>query len=95
MSAPNKAIELQMQIKQNAEELQDFMRELESWEKDIKEVDSELRKQSGVPEEVGKCRTSVNSAIHTVIVFIIVTCCISKITFIGLKYLNRRHELCL
>lgn len=52
MTAPNKALELQLQIKQNAEELQDFMRELESWEKDIKEVDSELRKQSGVPEEV-------------------------------------------
>ncbi|NXH85965.1 RPAP3 protein, partial [Edolisoma coerulescens] len=51
MSTPNKAIELQLQVKQNAEELQDFMRELESWEKDIKEVDSELRKQSGVPEE--------------------------------------------
>ncbi|NXG50431.1 RPAP3 protein, partial [Psilopogon haemacephalus] len=51
MSTPNKALELQLQIKQNAEELQDFMRELESWEKDIKEVDSELRKQSGVPEE--------------------------------------------
>ncbi|NXT98035.1 RPAP3 protein, partial [Buphagus erythrorhynchus] len=51
MNAPSKAIELQLQMKQNAEELQDFMRELESWEKDIKEVDSELRKQSGVPEE--------------------------------------------
>ncbi|NWS11546.1 RPAP3 protein, partial [Pachyramphus minor] len=51
MNAPNKAIELQLQMKQNAEELQDFVRELESWEKDIKEVDSELRKQSGVPEE--------------------------------------------
>ncbi|XP_042671578.1 RNA polymerase II-associated protein 3 isoform X1 [Centrocercus urophasianus] len=51
MTASNKALELQLQIKQNAEELQDFMRELESWEKDIKEVDSELRKQSGVPEE--------------------------------------------
>ncbi|NWX88884.1 RPAP3 protein, partial [Nothoprocta pentlandii] len=51
MTAPNKALELQLQIKQNAEELQDFMRELESWEKDIKQVDSELRKQSGVPEE--------------------------------------------
>uniref|UniRef100_A0A8D2QKP5 RNA polymerase II-associated protein 3 n=1 Tax=Zosterops lateralis melanops TaxID=1220523 RepID=A0A8D2QKP5_ZOSLA len=51
MSAPSKAVELQLQMKQNAEELQDFMRELESWEKDIKEVDSELRKQSGVPEE--------------------------------------------
>lgn len=52
MSAPSKAVELQLQMKQNAEELQDFMRELKSWEKDIKEVDSELRKQSGVPEEV-------------------------------------------
>ncbi|NWU29255.1 RPAP3 protein, partial [Dyaphorophyia castanea] len=51
MSTPSKAIELQLQVKQNAEELQDFVRELESWEKDIKEVDSELRKQSGVPEE--------------------------------------------
>ncbi|NXL88667.1 RPAP3 protein, partial [Alectura lathami] len=51
MTAPNKALELQLQMKQNAEELQDFVRELESWEKDIKEVDSELRKQSGVPEE--------------------------------------------
>ncbi|NXO09698.1 RPAP3 protein, partial [Oriolus oriolus] len=51
MSTPSKAVELQLQVKQNAEELQDFMRELESWEKDIKEVDSELRKQSGVPEE--------------------------------------------
>ncbi|NXC89562.1 RPAP3 protein, partial [Cercotrichas coryphoeus] len=51
MSAPSKALELQLQMKQNAEELQDFVRELESWEKDIKEVDSELRKQSGVPEE--------------------------------------------
>ncbi|KFQ40332.1 RNA polymerase II-associated protein 3 [Mesitornis unicolor] len=51
MSAPNKALELQLQMKQNAEELQDFMRELENWEKDIKEVDSELRKRSGVPEE--------------------------------------------
>ncbi|KFO81262.1 RNA polymerase II-associated protein 3, partial [Cuculus canorus] len=51
MSAPNKSLELQLQMKQNAEELQDFMRELESWEKDIKEVDSELRKRSGVPEE--------------------------------------------
>uniref|UniRef100_A0A8C3M0J3 RNA polymerase II-associated protein 3 n=1 Tax=Chrysolophus pictus TaxID=9089 RepID=A0A8C3M0J3_CHRPC len=51
MTASNKALELQLQMKQNAEELQDFMRELESWEKDIKEVDSELRKLSGVPEE--------------------------------------------
>nr|XP_028601570.1 RNA polymerase II-associated protein 3-like [Podarcis muralis]XP_028601571.1 RNA polymerase II-associated protein 3-like [Podarcis muralis]XP_028601572.1 RNA polymerase II-associated protein 3-like [Podarcis muralis]XP_028601573.1 RNA polymerase II-associated protein 3-like [Podarcis muralis]XP_028601574.1 RNA polymerase II-associated protein 3-like [Podarcis muralis] len=49
MTSPNKAIELQMQIRQNAEELQDFVKELENWEKDIKEKDCNLRQQSGVP----------------------------------------------
>ncbi|XP_003405783.1 RNA polymerase II-associated protein 3 [Loxodonta africana] len=47
----SKAIELQLQVKQNAEELQDFMRDLETWEKDIKQKDMELRKQNGVLEE--------------------------------------------
>lgn len=52
MTSTNKAIELQLQVKQNAEELQDFMRDLENWEKDIKQKDMELRRQNGVPEEV-------------------------------------------
>ncbi|XP_028912243.1 RNA polymerase II-associated protein 3 isoform X1 [Ornithorhynchus anatinus] len=51
MTGPNRAIELQLQMKQNAEELQDFVRELESWEKDIKRMDSDLRRQNGDPEE--------------------------------------------
>ncbi|XP_006168634.1 RNA polymerase II-associated protein 3 [Tupaia chinensis] len=51
MTSTNKAVELQLQVKQNAEELQDFMRDLENWEKDIKEKDMELRRQNGVPEE--------------------------------------------
>uniref|UniRef100_A0A8C9CFC8 RNA polymerase II-associated protein 3 n=1 Tax=Phocoena sinus TaxID=42100 RepID=A0A8C9CFC8_PHOSS len=51
MTSASKAIELQLQVKQNAEELQDFMRDLENWEKDIKQKDMELRRQSGVPEE--------------------------------------------
>ncbi|XP_053109527.1 RNA polymerase II-associated protein 3 [Hemicordylus capensis] len=51
MSSPNKGIELQLQIRQNAEELQDFVKDLESWEKDIKGKDSDLRQQSGVPEK--------------------------------------------
>ncbi|KAM5287831.1 RNA polymerase II-associated protein 3 isoform 1-T1 [Ctenodactylus gundi] len=51
MTSTNKAIELQLQVKQNAEELQDFMKDLENWEKDIKQKDIELRRQSGVPEE--------------------------------------------
>ncbi|XP_004384608.1 RNA polymerase II-associated protein 3 [Trichechus manatus latirostris] len=51
MTSTSKAIELQLQVKQNAEELQDFMRDLENWEKDIKQKDMELRKQNGVLEE--------------------------------------------
>uniref|UniRef100_A0A8D0L6A9 RNA polymerase II-associated protein 3 n=1 Tax=Sphenodon punctatus TaxID=8508 RepID=A0A8D0L6A9_SPHPU len=51
MTSPNKAVELQLQMRQNAEELQDFMRELESWEEEMKERDSELKNQSGFPEE--------------------------------------------
>ncbi|XP_063783431.1 RNA polymerase II-associated protein 3 [Pseudophryne corroboree] len=51
MSSPNKAVELQLQMKQNAEELQDFMRELESWEEDIKQKDAKLSKQTGGDEE--------------------------------------------
>lgn len=41
-----------MQVRQNAEELQDFMKDLENWEKNIQEKDSDLRRQSGVPEMV-------------------------------------------
>ncbi|XP_040199849.1 RNA polymerase II-associated protein 3 [Rana temporaria] len=50
MSSPNKAIELQLQMRQNAEELQDFMKELDSWEKDIKEKDVSLRIETGESE---------------------------------------------
>lgn len=52
MASTSKAIELQLQVKQNAEELQDFMRDLEHWENDIRQKDMELRRQGGVPEEV-------------------------------------------
>ncbi|XP_004610494.1 RNA polymerase II-associated protein 3 [Sorex araneus] len=51
MTSTSKAVELQLQVKQNAEELQDFMRDLEHWEKDIKQKDMELRRQNGGPEE--------------------------------------------
>lgn len=52
MTSPNKAIELQLQIRQNAEELQDFVKDLESWEKDVKEKDFDLRRHSGILEKV-------------------------------------------
>lgn len=52
MSGGNKAAELQLHVRQNAEELHSFMRELESWEADIKRKDETLR--TGVVEEVQK-----------------------------------------
>ncbi|XP_064417649.1 RNA polymerase II-associated protein 3 isoform X2 [Latimeria chalumnae] len=54
MSSPNKALELQLQVRQNAEELQDFMRELESWEANIKQKDEELKKQREAVIETDK-----------------------------------------
>ncbi|KAF7667560.1 hypothetical protein LDENG_00057240 [Lucifuga dentata] len=49
MSGGSKAIELQLQMRQNAEDLHSFMRELDNWETDIKKKDEELRR-GGVPE---------------------------------------------
>uniref|UniRef100_A0ACB8FP02 Uncharacterized protein n=1 Tax=Sphaerodactylus townsendi TaxID=933632 RepID=A0ACB8FP02_9SAUR len=51
MTSPSKALELQLQVRQNAEELQDFVKDLESWEKDIKEKDLDLRRQTGALEK--------------------------------------------
>ncbi|KAJ8245472.1 hypothetical protein GJAV_G00271110 [Gymnothorax javanicus] len=46
MSGGSKAVELQLQMRQNAEELHDFVKELDSWETDIKKRDEELRRGS-------------------------------------------------
>ncbi|CAL8242394.1 unnamed protein product [Merluccius merluccius] len=43
MSSGNKAIELQLQMRQNADDLHNFMREMDSWETDMKKKDQELR----------------------------------------------------
>ncbi|CAL8323630.1 unnamed protein product [Lota lota] len=43
MSGGNKAIELQLQMRQNADDLHTFMRELGGWETDMKRKDEELR----------------------------------------------------
>lgn len=43
MSGGNKAVELQLQMRQNAEDIMGFMRELECWESDIKKKDEDLR----------------------------------------------------
>lgn len=39
----NKAVELQIQMRQNAEDLQSFMKELDNWEEEIKKKDQQLR----------------------------------------------------
>lgn len=49
MSGVSKVVELQLQMRQNSEDLQSFMTELESWEKDMKKKDEELR-TGGVQE---------------------------------------------
>lgn len=43
MSGGNKAIELQFQMRHNSEDMLGFMREMESWEADMKKKDEELR----------------------------------------------------
>ncbi|KAF5907947.1 RNA polymerase II-associated protein 3, partial [Clarias magur] len=43
MSGGNKAMELQMHMRQNAEDLHDFMKDLNNWEEDIKIKDEQLR----------------------------------------------------
>lgn len=55
MSGGNKAVELQLQIRQNAEDMMSFMRELESWETDIKKKDEELRRGDLSGEQVCFC----------------------------------------
>lgn len=51
----NKAIELQLQMRQNAEDLHNFMKDLDSWETDIKKKDEQLRSGSVVESQV--CNT--------------------------------------
>ena len=47
-----KFVELQYQMKQNNEELQDFLRDLDSWESDIKSKEKELMSQEKKTSEV-------------------------------------------
>ncbi|KAG7269656.1 hypothetical protein CRUP_019045 [Coryphaenoides rupestris] len=56
MSSGNKAIELQLQMRQNAEDLHSFMRELDTWETDIKKKDQELR-TGGVQDDIQRSQS--------------------------------------
>lgn len=53
MSGSNKAVELQLQMRQNAEDMLGFIKEMESWETDIKKKDEELR--TGGLQDVQVC----------------------------------------
>ena len=51
MAADN-AMELQFQVRQNASELNDFMKDLGDWEADIKRKDEQLQKSRIVNKQV-------------------------------------------
>ena len=44
---------LQLQMRRNAEDLQDYLRDLGNWEDDIKKKDAMLRKQKPILKKVG------------------------------------------
>ena len=50
--AAERALGLQLQVRQNAAELQDYLRDLDRWESDIKQKDEELRKAKVVHKKV-------------------------------------------
>ncbi|XP_019634974.1 PREDICTED: RNA polymerase II-associated protein 3-like [Branchiostoma belcheri] len=52
MASPDKALEIQMQVRQNASEMQDFLKDLDDWEDDIKKKDEQLKTQQGGHEPV-------------------------------------------
>lgn len=62
MSAGNKAVEIQIQMRQNAEDLHGFMRELESWETDIKQKDEQLKTGGLQEEQVGDSFGEITSS---------------------------------
>ena len=58
-----KFFELQQQVRRDNDDLQDFLRDLNNWEKDIKKKDDELRhKDAGTEDQVSKLIAQV--AVH-------------------------------
>ena len=46
------ALEVQLNVRQNAEELQDILQDLNKWEDEVKEKDSELRSSRIINKKV-------------------------------------------
>ncbi|TRY82707.1 hypothetical protein DNTS_018769 [Danionella cerebrum] len=57
----NKALDLQLQMRNNAEELQNFMRDLESWEDEMKRKDQQLRVESSGENSAEKTLPAVRN----------------------------------
>ena len=45
---------MQLQLRQNSEDLQSFLRDLDSWEEEIKEKDEGLKRRKPILKEVGR-----------------------------------------
>ncbi len=43
---------MQMQIRNNASDLQDYLKDLETWETDVKKTDTSLSNQKSILKEV-------------------------------------------
>ena len=48
----SQATAMQLQLRHNAEDLQDYLRDLETWESEIKKKDDSLRRQKPILKEV-------------------------------------------
>ena len=51
---------MQMQLRHNADELQSYLKDLQSWEEEIKEKDKNLSKQKPILKEVRQILCSSN-----------------------------------
>ncbi len=61
----SKAAMLQMQVKHNAADLEDYMKGLDDWEKDIKIKDSTLEAHKPILKEVNVIINDGNGDIYT------------------------------
>ena len=56
---------MQLRLRQNNDELQDYLRDLESWEEEIKSKDRDLSERRSILKDVGAFRTlTVTALVH-------------------------------
>lgn len=61
----DQAMRVQMQLRHNAEDLQSYLRELESWEEEMKLKDESLSKKKPILKEVGGAIGHVSMSLCT------------------------------